>query len=204
MASVVVATENVGKFEEIKSLLHGEFETFYSLRDFDAGVRIDESSDRYVENAMKKARKIGDHFNMWALADDSGLEVEALGGRPGVRSSRYGKDDRDRIERLLRELHDVPWENRKAVFKAYVALYMPERERCYLFYGQLNGIIGFERVGHAGFGYDPVFYVPGLNRYLAGLSVEEKNKISHRGKAILALKAFRQGQSVSDSRASTR
>ena len=190
MKSVIIATENMGKFREITALLGDEFDRFYSLRDFKEKIPIDEDSDLYVENAMKKARKIGDRFGIHTLADDSGLEVTALGGRPGVRSARYGKDDNERIAKLLAELEGVPWDQRGASFKAYLAFYMPERERCYVFFGELRGIIGTELHGQNGFGFDPVFYVPELKKYLAELPMEEKNRLSHRGKAIQAFINF--------------
>ena len=190
MRRVIVATANPGKFEEIKSLLISEFNMFYSLRDFRDKVAVEEDSLLYLENALKKARKIGDRFCMDTIADDSGLEVEALGGRPGIFSSRYGKDDEDRINKLLTELEGVPREKRGAIFKAYIALYLPEKERGYLFYGHLKGYIGLERKGKSGFGYDPVFYIPGMGKYVAELTMEEKNRLSHRGKALYALKAF--------------
>jgi XTP/dITP diphosphohydrolase len=190
MSSVIIATENIGKLKEITALLANEFDTFYSLRDFEEKVPVDEDSPIYIENAMKKARKIGDRFGMYTIADDSGLEVEALGGRPGVYSSRYGESDDDRINRLLSELQGVPWEKRGAVFRAYLVFYLPEKERCYVFYGELRGIIGFEKKGREGFGFDPVFYVPPLDRYLAELTMEEKNTLSHRGRAIQAFIEF--------------
>jgi XTP/dITP diphosphohydrolase len=190
MRNVIIATENTGKFREISALLENEFDEFHSLRDFEEKVPVDEESEFYVENAMKKARKIGDRFDMHTIADDSGLEVKALGGRPGVRSARYGRSDDERITRLLSELEGIPWEQRGAVFKAYLAFYLPEKERCYVFYGELRGIIGFEKHGKGGFGFDPVFYVPELDKYLAELVMEEKNRLSHRGKAIQAFKDF--------------
>lgn len=190
MRSVIIATENVGKFKEIRALLKHNFDEFYSLQDFEEKIPVDEDSELYIENAMKKARKIGDRFGMHTLADDSGLEVKALGWRPGVRSSRYGKNDDERITKLLSELEGVPWDQREAVFKAYLAFYMPERERCYVFYGELRGVIGAEKHGQNGFGFDPVFYVPELNKYLAEIPMEEKNSLSHRGKAIQAFINF--------------
>ena len=190
MRSAVIATENIGKFREITALLQNEFDTFLSLRDFEEKVPVEEDSEFYIENAMKKARKVGDRFNMYTMADDSGLEVEALGGRPGVRSARYATTDEERISRLLSELADVPWEKRGASFKSYLAFYLPERERCYVFYGELRGIIGFEKKGEGGFGFDPVFYIPEIDRYLAELTMDEKNRLSHRGKAIQAFKDF--------------
>ena len=190
MKNVIVATENAGKLEEINSLLGNTFERYYSLKDFPEKVVVDEDQPHYVTNALKKARKVGDRLGMTTLSDDSGLEVEALQGRPGVYSSRYGKDDNDRITKLLGELQGVPYEQRRAVFKSYVVLYMPDQERCYVFYGDLKGYIGFERHGTGGFGYDPVFYVPQLKKHMAELSITEKNALSHRGKAILAMKNF--------------
>lgn len=190
MRNVIIATANPGKFKEIKSILLGEFDMLYSLQDLNDKVEVEEDSLSYLENALKKARKIGDRFCTDTIADDSGLEVAALGGRPGVFSARYGKDDKDRIDRLLAELEGVPWEKRGAIFKAYVALYIPEKERGYAFYGHLKGFIGFERKGEKGFGYDPIFYVPGLDKYVAELTMEEKNRLSHRGKALYALKNF--------------
>jgi len=190
MKEIIIATENTGKLEEIKSLLGDTFDKFYCLKDFEEKISIDEDSPLYVANALKKARKVGDRFGIPTLADDSGLEVEALQGRPGVYSSRYGKNDDERIARLLAELKDVPWKQRMAAFKAYLVFYMPEQERCYLFYGELRGYIGFEKHGVKGFGYDPLFYVPECNQYLAEMEMGEKNALSHRGKALLALKDF--------------
>ncbi len=190
MKEIIIATENTGKLEEIKSLLGDIFDKFYCLKDFEEKISIDEDSPLYVANALKKARKVGDRFGIPTLADDSGLEVEALQGRPGVYSSRYGKNDDERIARLLAELKDVPWEQRMAAFKAYLVFYMPAQERCYLFYGELRGYIGFEKHGVKGFGYDPLFYVPERNQYLAEMEMGEKNALSHRGKALLALKDF--------------
>jgi len=190
MKDVIIATENNGKFREITSLLENTFERYYSLKDFSEKVVITEDQPHYVSNALKKARKIGDRFGMIALADDSGLEVRALQGRPGVYSSRYGKDDDERLTKLLGELQGIPFEERKAVFKSYVVLYIPGQERYYVFYGDLKGYIGFERHGTGGFGYDPIFYEPRLKKYIAELSVVEKNALSHRGKAVLAMKNF--------------
>lgn len=192
MKNIIIATENMGKFREIKALLGHDFDNFYSLRDFQEKVPVEEDSELYIENALKKARKIGDRFGMHTLADDSGLEVKVLGGRPGVRSSRYGTNDDERIAKLLTELEGIPWDQREAAFKAYLAFYMPERERCYVFYGELRGIIGMEKHGQNGFGFDPVFFVPVLDRYLAEIPMKEKNRLSHRGRAIQAFTNFLQ------------
>lgn len=195
MRQVIIATENLGKFREIKDFLADVFDNFYSLRDFEDRIVVEEESPFYLENAMKKARKIGDRFGLPTIADDSGLEVEALGGRPGVLSARYGRNDEERITRLLGELDGVPWEQRQAVFKAYLVFYIPEKEWSYVFYGSLAGIIGFKKQGTGGFGFDPVFYVPQCDKYMAELTLEEKNRLSHRGRALYALKVFLQTDS---------
>lgn len=190
MKDLIIATTNRGKSAELRPLLVDHFNEIHSLADFRETINVIEDSPHYAENAMKKARKIGGHFGMPALADDSGLEVAAIDGRPGIHSSRYGKTDAERIERLLKELDGIPWDLRNAKFKAYVALYLPKKDRCYVFYGELTGFIGFERHGSGGFGYDPVFYSPELGKYLAEISTEEKNRFSHRGRAIALLNKF--------------
>ena len=199
MKSLIIATGNTGKFLEIKDFLAQEFDTFYSLKDFEEKVEVDEDSPLYTENVAKKARKIGDRFGLETLADDSGLEVDALDGRPGVLSARYGSTDEERVERLLAELKDVEREKRTATFKAYLSFYLPERERSYIFYGALQGLITFEKKGNSGFGYDPVFYLPELKKTMAELTVEEKNRISHRGRALLSFKNFLNVQFYRDS-----
>jgi XTP/dITP diphosphohydrolase len=190
MHDLIIATTNQGKFKEIKELLAGQFASFYSLLDFKNGYTVVEDQPSYAENAWKKARKIGDRFGIDTLADDSGLEVDALRGRPGIYSSRYGSTDAERIDRLLAELHGVEEANRGAVFKSYLAFFMPAEGRGYLFYGSIRGCIGRERKGEGGFGFDPVFYIPDLGKYMAELTVEEKNRISHRGRALAAFSHF--------------
>jgi XTP/dITP diphosphohydrolase len=190
MRDLIIATANMGKFVEIKERLADQFGRFHSLLDFCDGNAVTEDQNSYAENALKKARKIGDRFGIDTLADDSGLEVEALQGRPGIYSARYGKNDTDRIDRLLGELQGVADRQRGAMFKAYLAFYMPTEDRGYLFYGSVRGSIGHKRCGQGGFGFDPVFYVPELGRCMAELTVEEKNRISHRGRALSTLKHF--------------
>jgi XTP/dITP diphosphohydrolase len=190
MKNLIVATGNQGKLREIKEVLAGEFARFFSLNDLEEKVTVEEDSPLYIENVIKKARKIGDRFGMETLADDSGLEVEALGGRPGVFSARYGSTDNERIERLLFEMKDVEWDRRIAVFKAYLAFYLPGREVSYIFYGSLKGFITFEKRGIGGFGYDPVFYVPEFGKSFAELTGTEKNSISHRGRALASFRRF--------------
>ncbi len=190
MRSLIIATANKGKFEEIKRVLADEFGEFHSLNDFPERIEVSEDRPTYLENAWKKARKIGDRYDMPTLADDSGLEVQALGGRPGIHSSRYGTSDSDRIERLLKELKGVPPDKRGAVFRAYLAYYVPKEERVYFFYGSLRGYIALERRGEKGFGFDPVFVLPDAGKSLAEISMDEKNRISHRGRALESFRKF--------------
>ncbi len=190
MDVIVVATANKGKLEEIRQYLAGTFTTFLSLTDFDESVEVIEDRPTYYENAWKKARKVGNRFGMATLADDSGLEVEALHRSPGIRSARYGSNDRERVDRLLAELAGVPFEARAARFKAYLVYYLPRLGQTFMFYGELRGYIGLERRRDGGFGYDPVFMLPGSGRALSELSLEEKNLISHRGRALARFKKF--------------
>ena len=187
---IVVATANKGKFKEIREYLAGTFTTFFSLADFDEKVEVDEDQPTYYENAWKKARKVGNRFGIATLADDSGLEVEALQGRPGVESARYGANDQERVDRLLRELAGVPTEGRTALFRAYLVYYLPHVGQTFMFYGSLRGYIGVARRGEQGFGYDPVFMLPESGKALSELSLEEKNSISHRGQALARFKKF--------------
>ncbi len=193
MKEIIIATANQGKFREIREELSGIFDRFYSLADLPEKVTVEEDAGTYAGNAWKKARMIGSRFDLPTLADDSGLEVEALGGRPGVYSSRYGKTDEERIERLLEEMHGIDWERRKASFRAYLVYYMTGLGRGYIFYGGLRGYIAEERRGMGGFGFDPVFYLSEKGRCLAELTMEEKNAVSHRGKALRAFRSFMEG-----------
>lgn len=146
---------------------------------------VSETGATHEENATLKATIYASLSRLLTLADDSGLEVEALGGEPGPRAARYageGASDEARIRYLLSKLASVPWEERKARFKCVIAIATSERivELCH---GECEGIISFEPKGDNGFGYDPIFYLPELNKTMANLSLEEKNEISHRGQA---------------------
>jgi XTP/dITP diphosphohydrolase len=195
MKRVIIATANKGKYEEIRLCLSREFDQFFSLADFDETVEVIEDRPTYLGNASKKARKVGNRFGINTLADDSGLEVDALRGRPGIHSARYAANDQDRVERLLRDLEGVPLEERTASFKAYLVYYFPVGGQVCVFYGSLKGYIGFERRGEKGFGFDPVFMLPDRGKSLAELTLDEKNRISHRGRALAAFKKFLDGAS---------
>lgn len=193
MKEVLIATKNKGKFEEIKEIIADIFDKVYFLSELEE-IEILEDRDSYVENAMKKARIIGERFGINTIADDSGLEVDILSGRPGIFSSRYGRNDEERIERLLFELKGIPFEKRKATFKAYIAYFDPSKERHYVFFGDLKGYIAFEKKGSGGFGYDPIFFLPDQKKTLAELERAEKNRISHRGKALSLLRTYLSGR----------
>ena len=146
---------------------------------------VEESGSTMEQNAVHKAATYAALSGLITLADDSGLEVDALGGEPGPLSRRYageGVSDRERNDVLLAKLRDVPWEERKARFRCVIAIAVPEGNVA-LSEGVCEGFIAFESRGEGGFGYDPIFYVPELDKHMAELSLEEKNRISHRAKA---------------------
>jgi len=182
---LLLATKNRAKAREYSLLLEGIPYQIVTLADLNIDLVVSETGRTLEENASIKARAYATESNLLALADDSGLEVDALGGEPGVLSARYageGVSDRERIEFLLRRLEGIPWERRAARFVCVIAIASPEGQ-LELCRGECDGIIAFEPKGQSGFGYDPVFYLPELGRTMAELSIEEKNEISHRGRA---------------------
>ncbi|MBI1920551.1 MAG: XTP/dITP diphosphatase [Geobacter sp.] len=192
MKELLVATTNRGKLKEIEALLSGCVERLYSLADFPDLLVVEEDGATFEENAVKKARSAAQATGKPTIADDSGLVVAALGGQPGVHSARFaGVDatDADNNVKLLHEMSAVPAESRKAAFRCVVALCFPDGA-CRTFSGELPGTILFEQRGTGGFGYDPLFYIPGYDGTLAELPLEAKNAISHRGKAMAGLKEF--------------
>jgi len=183
---VVLATGNQGKAEEFSKLLKGVFEKIISL---DNPPEVVEDGSTFRENALKKAREIANFTGKLTLADDSGLEVEALDGRPGIYSARFSGDnatDKSNIEKLLTELGDNP--NRKARFVCVLALVNPDGDEIEV-EGYCEGKILHEQRGEGGFGYDPVFYLPDRGLTMAEVDPETKNQISHRANALLNLKS---------------
>ncbi len=183
---VVLATRNEGKVREIADILapHG-FEVV-SLREFPELGEITEDGATFRENAMIKATAVSGHTGLLALADDSGLEVDALDGAPGIYSSRFAgeeKDDQANNHKLLELLSDIPAERRTARFQCVVAIAEPDGW-VHIAEGSCEGVIAEEPRGQRGFGYDPLFYVPAYNRTFAELDPFIKNKISHRAKAL--------------------
>ncbi|MBI5562192.1 MAG: RdgB/HAM1 family non-canonical purine NTP pyrophosphatase [Deltaproteobacteria bacterium] len=163
-----------------------------SLNDLPSIEFPEETGETFAENAVAKARFVSERFGLPAIADDSGLEVDALGGSPGVRSARYagqGASDEDNYKKLLIELKGVPPLARGARFRCAMALVMPGEGEI-IFEGALEGGITEGPSGGNGFGYDPVFFIPDEGRTAAELTIEEKNRISHRAKALGQLKAW--------------
>ncbi|NPV27175.1 MAG: XTP/dITP diphosphatase [Firmicutes bacterium] len=186
MHTIVLATKNLGKIREFAELLAGWPVRVLSIRDWPDLPEIIEDGATFAENALKKARAVCQHTGLLALADDSGLEVDYLGGAPGVLSARFAGEpiDDDRNNRkLLTLLEGVPLEQRTARFRCVIAIVTPTSES-FLTEGICEGIIGQELAGTGGFGYDPLFYLPAYGRTMAQLSLEVKNSISHRAKAL--------------------
>ena len=189
-ASLVIGTHNRKKAREIAQILAMEGLALLTLDDFPGAPAPEENGETFEANAIKKATELADALGLPVAADDSGLEVDALGGRPGVHSARYaGEHGNDPLnnEKLLGELRGVPPERRTARFKCVAALAAPG-ELLTTVEGVLEGAIAEHPRGTNGFGYDPVFVVPGLGKTSAELGPEEKNRISHRGKAFRKLR----------------
>jgi XTP/dITP diphosphohydrolase len=187
---VVIATRNAGKLREIQEILAPLGLKVLSLRDFPEIPEILEDGQTFEENAVKKAAAVAHQTGRVAIADDSGLTVDALQGRPGVFSSRYaGEDatDADRYRKLLKEMADVPERQRKAAFICAVAV-APPNGKVEVVKGECRGEIALAPKGNHGFGYDPVFYFPEAGKTMAELEPEVKNRISHRARALAKLK----------------
>jgi XTP/dITP diphosphohydrolase len=192
-AKIVLATRNAGKISEIRGILSDLDAVLLDARDAAAFPEPAEDGETFLENALAKARAAHEATGYPSLADDSGIEVDALDGAPGVRSARYGGPglaDADRWRRLLEELADVPDERRGARFRCVAVLYpAPGASGPGLWTeGILHGRIARSPRGENGFGYDPVFFVPELKRTVAELSGDEKNAISHRYRAFVEMK----------------
>lgn len=182
---LLLATNNQGKIREYRTLLEGIPYDIVTMKEQGLDIDIEESGVSFEENARFKAITLAAASSFLTLADDSGLEVDALGGEPGVLSHRYageGASDADRYNYLLAKLEGVPEEKRTARFRCVIAIATPEG-KTRLCQGECRGLITKSPRGEHGFGYDPVFYVPELGKTMAELSPEEKNRISHRARA---------------------
>ena len=190
MKKIVIATNNKGKYSEIKNILksvHGLSQVeFLSLKDFPSIPPVEEDGKTMQENSIKKAVTVSKLTNLITLADDTGLEVKALNGQPGVYSARFagpGCTYNDNNKKLIEMMKDVPEEQRAAKFICVITIAKPTGDY-YLMEGALRGIITTREQGKNGFGYDPIFLVPQYNKTLAELDFDTKNKSSHRYKAI--------------------
>jgi XTP/dITP diphosphohydrolase len=195
---IVFATNNENKTREIRNILGSSF-TLLSLSDLNINEEIPENEPTLEGNAMHKARYIYKIVNMDVFADDTGLEIDALNGMPGVNSARFAGENKDsdaNIDKVLTLMGAA--KNRKARFRTVIALIMNDKE--YLFEGIVKGEILKEKRGDGGFGYDPVFVPEGYNITFAEMSLDEKNKISHRAKAFIKLKEFLCQQSLPDNK----
>lgn len=192
---IIFATGNAGKMKEIRMILADIGMEILSMKEAGVLAEVDETGTTFEANAVIKASAIADKLkeqgeNAIVLADDSGLEIDYLNKEPGVYSARYmGEDTSYHIKNanLIERLNGVPDEKRTARFVCVIAAVMPDG-REYTTRGTIEGIIGYEERGENGFGYDPIFYLPEYKCYSAELSPEEKNKISHRGKALELMK----------------
>ena len=181
---IVIATRNKGKKSEISDLLKGFPVDIKGLDDFGPIPHIEEDGDTFDENAYKKASLTARILGFPALADDSGLLVEALGGAPGVLSARYAGEnatDEQRCQKLLQEMEGKT--NRKAAFECVISIAVPTGPAL-TYEARCEGLIAEQPSGSNGFGYDPVFYYPPLNKTFGELTIEEKSRVSHRGKAL--------------------
>jgi len=192
--TILVASTNPGKIAELRAMLEGDVE-WVGLSDFQGISKIEEDGLSFAENARKKAVGYAKATSLWTIADDSGLVVDALGGAPGVKSARFSGEkeadkkllDHKNMTKVLGLLEGVPREKRTARFVCHLCLASPEKVLIET-EGELEGLIAESQIGENGFGYDPIFFVPNLNKTVAQLSREEKNAISHRGNAIRELK----------------
>lgn len=183
---VVLATHNKNKLTEFKKILP-DWE-FLTASDIGVGD-VEETGLTYVENAILKARAVAAHTDLPVLGDDSGVEVDALNGMPGIYSARYAENAEARIQKMLHELKDVPWEKRTARYRCVLVMMRYNNDSAPIIVeGVLNGRILFEPKGEHGFGYDPIMCPDGCECSVAELTADEKHQISHRGRAIQALK----------------
>jgi XTP/dITP diphosphohydrolase len=185
LPKLLLATNNNAKVREYKALLADLPCRLVTLADEGIDLVVEEVGESLEENARLKATLLAARSRLITLADDSGLWVDALGGEPGRLSARYAGEnatDRDRVGYLLKKLEGVPREKRTARFKCVIALATPEG-RVELCKGECEGLITFQPEGERGFGYDPIFYLPELRKTMAELTLEEKNKVSHRARA---------------------
>lgn len=193
MNRIIFATGNQGKMREIKAIMADTGAEVLSMKEAGISAEINENGNTFEENALIKARGVAAVLNDSAgivLADDSGLEIDALGGEPGIYSARYLGEDTDydiKNTNLIQRLDGIPDEKRTARFVCAIAAVLPDG-REFTVRAAIEGRIGYEQRGEGGFGYDPIFYVPEFGKTTAEMTAEEKNRVSHRGKALEQMK----------------
>jgi XTP/dITP diphosphohydrolase len=194
--TIVIASKNKGKIDEIKEMLSDLPLEILSLNQYANAPDVEEKGGTFLENALLKGKAISDFTGMPVVADDSGLEVDHLGGGPGIFSARYagpGASDEENNKKLLGALKNVPVPQRGATFRCALILYFPHGEY-QAFEGRWRGRIGEELRGGHGFGYDPLFYLPDEGMTVAEITAEAKNKLSHRSQAVHELKKYLQSK----------
>ena len=190
---VVIATRNTGKMNEMRKMLFNTSFSAFSLDEVSVLEEVEETGTSFEENAMLKAKTYGKLSGKLTIADDSGIEVDALGGAPGIYSARYGgdgKDDQDRNKLLLENVEGIPEHQLTARFRCVVALWNPIDNTIVTFDGKIEGKITRNVRGENGFGYDPLFFFPEKNKTLAELTLIEKERVSHRGEAMRKALAY--------------
>lgn len=189
MKRLLIASSNGGKVKEIRDLFSNLDYEVVSMKDMELNLAITENQPDFAGNSFKKASEVSKATGEIVLADDSGLEVEALGWKPGVHSARFAGEnatDEENNAKLLSLMKDIPANRRRARFRCVLTMYWPDG--CYLqAEGTCPGSIGYVPAGKGGFGYDPLFILDGHNKTMAELTAEEKNKVSHRAMALKAL-----------------
>lgn len=189
MIRLLVASTNPGKILEIRQLLRARHVEVLGVTDFRElkDIAVEETGVTFMENALLKARTYGRLSGIPTLADDSGLSVDALDGRPGVFSKRYGETDSKRITKLLEEMKSIPKPRRSAHFTCALVLYNPSGDKAKMVEGRVDGEICREPKGNHGFGYDPIFFCPELNCTFGEAKAEQKDAVSHRARALAQL-----------------
>lgn len=191
---LIIASHNKYKIIEIREILKDIPGHIYSLQDLSWQIRPEEEGATYFDNAYKKAKIVFDHFGLATIGEDSGLEVDALKGEPGIFSARYsGEDatDEKNNTKLIQKLQGISFETRTARYRCSVVCLLT-KDQMVNFEGSCEGIISYERKGKLGFGYDPLFFLPEYQQTFAELEPDIKNQISHRAKALAQLKQFLQ------------
>ncbi|NOY14718.1 MAG: RdgB/HAM1 family non-canonical purine NTP pyrophosphatase [bacterium] len=191
MLRILLATNNAGKLKEMAQIVKeegfGKKIQLVAPKDLNLDLDVDETGSTFFENAYLKAKAFADKTGLPTIADDSGLVVDALDGKPGIYSARWGKTDKDRINKVLESLKGVPFDKRQAAFVAVMVFYHPKTLTTIKTVGKMEGFISDKPIGQGGFGYDPIMFIPALGKTVAQLTPAQKNQLSHRGKALREL-----------------